>query len=637
MLKRQRGNTRRGGMMMTEQAARASPTVLAATSLFAAAMSDKAVRMRQRTEQAKERATPVIRSLVNFLQALAVLSTLQVAGSEEVRSVLSLAEVAGGAAPGLLPVQCATGMSLAQRLITSLLLPVVAVAAPFLIAVVATVVVWGCGVLRSCGGSGTRSGGGQDQRSSGPSFAGERLPSSSDRSITAGAAMTTTPPRLVLTSSRSSSSSNGGDDSPTDDSPLRQRQQQQQQPPALVAAGGSQPRKAPPQGFMQLLRRNFRVASFSVVAALFVIHFGTLRAIFRVFEVYPERIYGQLFLSADFETTTASEQYTGLMLPLAITGGIVYGLGIPALAVALLCRNSDRLTEPQTLARYGFLYKGLDVGRGDRRRRKQAAKKGNLASRTWQSRRGAGRSGLLSAAYLYEAVVLLRKTGLALIAAFSADPLGQGYLAALWLLLFLVTHLVVKPYADPLVNGLEAVSLTALTISQVANMYYEASSHAWLPWLVLGSNGVTVGAYAFALLAMSSAGARYAWLRIMITLRSICACVRRKKDTDDDKVEQADDKKEEEEEEEDDDDGEDEQEEEEEAKQPPPLPSGLASLASATAAGAGAGSRRPSMRVFDNPMRPQLGALHKRGKMRAARGSVAVKLDTTGRGMIRRE
>jgi hypothetical protein len=474
--------------------ARAEPGKRAPT-LMDEVLKANADRLKAKTAVAKERATPVMRSLVNYLQALAVLATLRISGGESVRTTLALAEVAGGATLSLLPVQCATGMSFLERFAASLSLPLVACIAPFAIAAVFTLLqllsrvvrpilsplllplaaIMPCCLQPAPAGGNSASVTRPDTPSHGracccccgsggsqpvDSASTDSLVAVSSRALTGGPSMDL---EAVVA---------GGNGSDT------------------AARRAKRSRDAASLSGLALLRHNMRSASYSVVAILFVIHFGTLRAIFRAFEVYPSRIYGVIFLQADYITHTESDTYASIILPLAVLGGIVYGLGIPLLGVLVLVRNSDRLRHPAVLARYGFLYQGLSLTRRGR--------------------------------YLFEGVVLVRKTGLALIAAFgTADALGQGYLAALWLLLFLVAHLVLKPYTDSVVNGLEAVSLTTLTISQVANMYYAASGLPWLPVLVLMGNAFTIGAFVVVLLALSSTAARYAWLQVVRALRAM--------------------------------------------------------------------------------------------------------------------
>ncbi|KAA0160792.1 hypothetical protein FNF28_05316 [Cafeteria roenbergensis] len=439
-------------------------------SLFDAVQTAKRASLRARTEAAKERATPVIRSLVNYLQALSVLSALRLAGSTEVRSSFALAETAGGVTLSLFPVQCATQMGFVQRFVASLLLPLAAMAMPFAVAAVVTVLqlldrALGCSAAckRVCSKSRSTADAAGDapagralsklgfRSRGGPTVSLQGDQASVDGSARAVKGETSGPGVLLLDDESQQGDKARGD--------------------------AAKPGVLPP---LRLLRRNATKASYSVVALLFVLHFGVLRAIFRAFELYPFKIYGETLLSSDFVTATSGEEYRSLVLPLAIAGGILYGVGIPFVGVLVLLRNAHRLEDEGFRARFGFLYRGLSLKRRGR--------------------------------FLFEAVVLMRKTGLALIAAFGAsDAVGQGYMAALWLLLFLVAQLALKPYSDNVVNALEAVSLTSLTITQVANMYYATSLYSWLPLLVLMCNAATVGAFVAVLLTLSSSGIRYAW------------------------------------------------------------------------------------------------------------------------------
>jgi hypothetical protein len=475
-------------------------------TLFEAAMKSKQKHLKQRTGEAKERATPIVRSMVNYLQAVSVIASLRMAGSEGSRSVLATGEVGGGISLGLFPVQCAANPSFLDRLVASLSLPIIAIVSPFAVAAVLTSLLSIIRAVRACFRC--------KRRAEPPSTTSTEAPPKLADTPTALA-----PPAHRIARIRSTGHEDpslpppGSSPTPT---PLTGRARAAS--PKPTAARSDSPTKSPPQRedsmvranfsplnrptgpqgpkiateslpprmeagcwakYIEALKMNMRLASYSVVALLFVLHFGVVRAVFHAFELYAQPVYGSFLLRADFETTTSSQQYQSLILPLAIAGGAVYGLGIPLIGVFVLLHNRHRLKDPEFQARFGFLYRGLSLTRRGR--------------------------------FLFEAVILVRKTGLALIAAFAAtDAVGQGYLTTLWLLLFLVLHLLLKPYEDSLVNSLESMSLTVLTTTQVANMYYASSGYDWLPWLVIIANACTFAAYVFSLLILSRKGFRYA-------------------------------------------------------------------------------------------------------------------------------
>jgi hypothetical protein len=88
------------------------------------------------------------------------------------------------------------------------------------------------------------------------------------------------------------------------------------------------------------------------------------------------------------------------------SGIIFYAIGIPAFAMYLLWRNKDVLDSASFRERYAFLYDGYDVTPGKGR-------------------------------YLWEAVVLLRKIGIAVVSVAITEPFLQIYAAVVLVTVFL--------------------------------------------------------------------------------------------------------------------------------------------------------------------------------------------------------
>ena len=204
-----------------------------------------------------------------------------------------------------------------------------------------------------------------------------------------------------------------------------------------------------------LLARYLSRGTTSSIVLLFLLHFTLLRNTTKVFVLYPHTIGGRTYLANDFTATTSDAQYM-TAFGLALASVVVYVMGIPAIGVAVLLHNRERLNSGTFAARFGFLYAGLRRERG---------------------------------LYLWEGVVLLRKIALVFIATFATtNALQQGYLATLLIIIALVLQIRFEPYEHKVVNQLEASSLSTLLFTQLGVLYYASTPTLAVSAVVLSIN-----------------------------------------------------------------------------------------------------------------------------------------------------
>ena len=115
--------------------------------------------------------------------------------------------------------------------------------------------------------------------------------------------------------------------------------------------------------------------------------------------------------------------------------GVVYCAGFPLCIVWLLIRNVDLLRTSHFFSKFGFLYDGYALDRGN-------------------------------VIVCWEVVVLFRKAAIVVLATLVDDPYTQTMLAILLLSGVLLIHLQLRPYAEESLNNLETMSLFTLLITQ---------------------------------------------------------------------------------------------------------------------------------------------------------------------------
>lgn len=112
-----------------------------------------------------------------------------------------------------------------------------------------------------------------------------------------------------------------------------------------------------------------------------------------VFSVYPTLINGHRHLQSDM-TVSSADALFGPLVAGAVLSTLIYGFGIPSVAVFILIRRRNQL---ETDNQFKFLYDGYDQRRGR---------------------------------YLWEAVVLTRKVAVIAVAALIDDPFNQAFAGA---------------------------------------------------------------------------------------------------------------------------------------------------------------------------------------------------------------
>ena len=167
---------------------------------------------------------------------------------------------------------------------------------------------------------------------------------------------------------------------------------------------------------------------------------NTLAAIFRCRD---EVIDGQQYLEVDLTVRCFNGPHiTGMVA----AGGLALALNVlfPVALVLILRRNRQALHTSTIRNRYGFLYMGYSIVRG---------------------------------LYWWEAVVLLRKFSVLMVASSITDPFYQALLGVSVMVAFFVVQVNFRPYDNAMLNHLEMVVMACLTITQVVSLgYFRASA-----------------------------------------------------------------------------------------------------------------------------------------------------------------
>jgi hypothetical protein len=212
---------------------------------------------------------------------------------------------------------------------------------------------------------------------------------------------------------------------------------------------------------------------------------------------------GHPYLLGDLNIACGSAE-GGRLFIVGLTGILLYALGIPACSFLVLWQRRARLQEPTIQAKYGFLYK-------------------QYKPETWY----------------WETVTLLRKVGLALIAVLLATQ-GTGVqvtCSMVLLVLSLVGHLLYMPHHLPLLNTVEAASLTVavVTLAGGAVLVDERSPEAWkesTTVALLAVNGAFLACMAYLLLRAAvmdeavQAGLRSALLKLCASSASVAQALK---------------------------------------------------------------------------------------------------------------
>jgi len=175
----------------------------------------------------------------------------------------------------------------------------------------------------------------------------------------------------------------------------------------------------------------------SAVVALFVLHLGLTKAGLSL--VTCTTVLGRRLLVADLNVDCDDPGNQVWMYASSVPALLVYGLGIPLGAQALVIAKRKQLWAPHVREVYGFLYVPYHPEQ-----------------------------------YYWHGVAQLRKVLLAVVSVWLA-PAGLGFQVSVGVLVLvtsLVAHASVQPYRSPLLNKLEtgSVALAALTLSTATTL-----------------------------------------------------------------------------------------------------------------------------------------------------------------------
>lgn len=114
----------------------------------------------------------------------------------------------------------------------------------------------------------------------------------------------------------------------------------------------------------QKVRYNVKIKNAAcILVAFFLIHPNIIKSIFVSFSC--EKIDDSLYLEIDMSQECWTGDHLMYVMTVAIPAFIVWGVGMPAIAILALNRAyvSDRLSEVRTLSVFGFLYNGYKFSR----------------------------------------------------------------------------------------------------------------------------------------------------------------------------------------------------------------------------------------------------------------------------------
>jgi len=242
----------------------------------------------------------------------------------------------------------------------------------------------------------------------------------------------------------------------------------------------------------------------------------------RVMACTPTAIDGHWWLTSDL-AVACYEGEQALAATLAIVVLVVFGAGVPLTVFRILARMTPaQLTDPHFFSAYGFLYQGYRAGDGAQHslleeldaaapmvHPAELAVASGAVNRLPDAeartvRRKAARKRFVRRACAlathkptmfvwWEAVVLLRKAGVVLLATIVADPFYQVVGAVLLFAGFIVIQQRYSPYADRQFNRLELLALVTLyataAVSTVMLPQAIAGTLDRTPW----TTGITVG------------------------------------------------------------------------------------------------------------------------------------------------
>lgn len=211
----------------------------------------------------------------------------------------------------------------------------------------------------------------------------------------------------------------------------------------------------------------------STVMILFLIHPSLTKLMLSDFscrEVLP----GELWLTVDLAQRCWDSAHVREVLTVVLPGLIVWGFGLPALALGFLVKCRAQLTDKVISLEFSFLYKGY--------------------TEKW---------------FYWEFVILYRKVALICSAVFfnSVSTLVQALSVLAVLLICLFLQLAVSPFAVSNFNLLEVKSLLVSLVTIYSGLYFEANSM-----------NHTLNILIFLLILLANAYFLLGWLRAVLPI-----------------------------------------------------------------------------------------------------------------------
>ena len=191
---------------------------------------------------------------------------------------------------------------------------------------------------------------------------------------------------------------------------------------------------------MRSLARYFRERTYlSPTLFVYFLFFNMLcTSTTSMFRCRGEVIGGVQYLDVDPLVPCYTAAHTTGMVIAGLLAA-VFNVGIPLVLVLVLRRNASSLRDKRLIGQFGFLYNGYSISRR---------------------------------LYWWEGVVLLRKFLVLAVVSLVSDAFIQSLLGLVVLVAFLVLQVHAQPYARRLFNGLEAMVLITLTLTQVISLSY---------------------------------------------------------------------------------------------------------------------------------------------------------------------
>ena len=203
------------------------------------------------------------------------------------------------------------------------------------------------------------------------------------------------------------------------------------------------------QSFAQDFLQYFREKSFlgPILFVYFFFYNSIINTLASIYRCREETIDGQQFLEVDLSVRCADGAHISGMVAAAVLA-LLLNVLFPLALIVTLRRNRAHLDSPTMQRRYGFLYMGYSTARG---------------------------------LYWWEAVVLLRKFAVLMVASSISDPFYQSLLGVSVIVTFFVVQVNYQPYEDRTLNRLEMMVMACLCFTQVVSLAYFRASALQLP------------------------------------------------------------------------------------------------------------------------------------------------------------